>query len=252
MVRTLHQAESMTEGGLFKNIGRKTLINKYLLKKMNKTLFFALIICSMVSCSPKYKSLFNATNLNGWYAYTTNEKKQVNAQDIYAVSDNMIRLYGEKVGYLMSHKSFENFELSVDYRWNTDPKYHRNNNTKNSGVMYNIPTDAPDVLWPRGIQFQIKEGFTGDFVLLDSVTIHVKGVTSTAGKSVVVTRSKDNDKPTGEWNTLVIQSKNGHCSQYLNGQLVNEGVDASSKKGRVLLQYEGSPIDFKNIKIKTF
>ncbi len=73
------------------------------------------------------------------YAFTTNEKKQVNAQDIYSVSDNMIRLHGEKVGYLMSHKS-----------------------------------------------------------------------------------------------------------------LVNEGVDASSKKGRVLLQYEGSPIDFKNIKIKAF
>ena len=33
MVRTLHQAESMTEGGIFKNIGRKTLINKYLLEK---------------------------------------------------------------------------------------------------------------------------------------------------------------------------------------------------------------------------
>ena len=218
---------------------------------MNKTLLLALFICAIVGCSPKYKPLFNGTNLNGWYAFTPTEKKHENAQDIYAVSDNMIRLHGEKVGYLMSYKSYNNFELTVDYRWNTEQKYHRNNNTKNSGVMYNIPTDAPDVLWPRGIQFQIKEGFTGDFVLLDSVTINVKGVTNPAGKSVVDTRLKSNDKPTDERNTLMIQSKNGHCLQYLNGQLVHEGIDASSKKGRILLQYEGSPIDFKNIKIKT-
>ncbi len=219
---------------------------------MNKTLSFALVIFTFFSCSPKFKPLFNGTNLNGWYAYTATENKQVNAQDIYAVSDNMIRMYGEKVGYLMSNKSFKNFELTVEYRWNIEKQYHRNDNTKNSGVMYNIPTDAPDVLWPRGIQFQVKEGFTGDFVLLDSVTINVKGTTKPAGKSVVVTRFKDNDKPTGEWNTLLIQSKNGHCLQYLNGELVNEGADATSKEGRILLQYEGSPIDFKNIKIKKF
>ncbi len=218
--------------------------------KMDKTLIFAMLICLISSCSPQYKPLFNGTNLKGWYAYTATANKYENAQDIYVVSDNMIRLHGEKVGYLMSDISYDNFELMAEYRWNIEKQYHRNSNTKNSGVMYNIPTDAPDVLWPRGIQFQIKEGFTGDFVMLDSVTIKVKGTKNAAGKSVVVTRFKDNEKPVGEWNTLLIQSKNGHCTQYLNGQLVNEGIEASSTKGRILLQYEGSPIDFKNIKIK--
>ena len=97
---------------------------------MNKTLFFALIICSMVSCSPKYKSLFNGTNLNGWYAYTTNEKKQVNAQDIYAVSDNMIRLYGEKVGYLGRYsndnpQTVQNFRRI--YATSNSPLFHHTN-----------------------------------------------------------------------------------------------------------------------------
>ena len=219
---------------------------------MTKTLPFLILICFFFSCSPKFKPLFNGTNLNGWYAYTATEKKPENAQDIYPVSDHMIRFHGEKVGYLMSNKSYKNFELIVDYRWNIETQYHRNDNKKNSGVMYNIPTDAPDVLWPRGIQFQVKEGATGDFVLLDSVTINVKGTKNAAGKSVTVNRFKDNEKPIGEWNSLLIQSKNGHCSQYLNGQLVNEGTDATSKEGRILLQYEGSPIDFKNIKIKKF
>ncbi len=219
---------------------------------MNKTLPFALVICTFFSCSPKFKPVFNGTNFTGWYTYTATENKHVNAQDIYTVSNNMIRMYGEKVGYLMSNKSYENFELSIEFRWNIEKQYHRNDNKKNSGVMYNIPIDVPDVLWPRGIQYQIKEGFTGDFVLLDSVIINVKGIRNAAGKSVVVSRFKDNEKPFGEWNTLLIQSKNGHCLQYLNGQLVNECTEATSKKGRILLQYEGSPIDFKNIKIKPF
>lgn len=219
---------------------------------MTKTVAFFVLMCIFISCSPQFKPLFNGTNLNGWYAYTTAEKKHEKAQDIYPISDNMIRFYGEKVGYLMTNKSYKNFELTVDYRWNIEKQYHRNDNKKNSGVMYNIPTSTPDTLWPRGIQYQVKEGATGDFVLLDRVTINVKGVRNEAGRSVTVARFKDNEKPFGEWNTLLIQSTNGHCSQYLNGQLVNEGTEATSKEGRILLQYEGSPIDFKNIKIKKF
>lgn len=218
---------------------------------MKKTLLLVLLMSLFIGCSPKYTALFNGKNLDGWYAFTTNEKKQTNALSIYAVSDSMIRFYGEKIGYLMTHKSFENFELTLEYRWNIEKQYQRNSNVRNSGVMYNVPADAPDVLWACGIQFQIKEGFTGDFVLLDSVTINVNGVTKPAGKSVAVARFKDNDKPSGEWNTIKIQSKNGKCSQFLNGQLVNEGTEASSKKGRILLQYEGSPIDFRRIKIKS-
>lgn len=217
---------------------------------MKKIFLFALFISLFTSCSQRqFTNLFNGTNLKGWYAFTDKDKKQDNAQDVYAVSDTMIRLNGEKAGYLMTKKSYKNFELSLEYRWNIEPKYHRNNNVKNSGVMYNIPTDAPDVLWPRGIQFQIKEGFTGDFVLLDSVTLKVKDGVKGAGKSVVVTRFQSNEKPIGEWNTVTIQSKNGQCAQFLNGQLVNDGVEASSKEGRILLQYEGSPIDFRRIKI---
>jgi hypothetical protein len=36
----------------------------------------------------------------------------------------------------------------------------------------------------------------------------------------------------------------------LNGKLVNEWVEASSKEGKISLNYEGSPIDFRNIQLK--
>ena len=55
--------------------------------------------------------------------------------------------------------------------------------------------------------------------------------------------------PINEWNTLVITSYNGTITQELNGKLVNEGKAASVTKGRILLQYEGYPIDFKQVVI---
>jgi len=115
--------------------------------------------------------------------------------------------------------------------------------------MYLVPFDAVDMLWPKGIQFQIKDGATGDFVLLQDVTIFINGVKTQAGSSVVVKRIKDASKADDEWNSLVVTVQDGVISQYLNGQLVNQGNHPSVSEGRILLQYEGYPIDFRKVKI---
>lgn len=217
---------------------------------MNKFIFSAFILLLFSSCSNtvRQSKLFNGVTLDGWYAYVQGEK-HINASAIFNVNDSIIQMNGEKPGYLMSTRSFSNFELSLDYKWNTEPQYQRGKGKKNSGVMYNVPAVA-DKLWPAGIQYQIKEGATGDFVLLDSVTLEVRGQRSVPGKSVVVPRLEENEKAIGEWNQLVIKSYKGKCSQYLNGKLVNEGTASSSLSGRILLQYEGSPIDFRRLIIR--
>ena len=169
---------------------------------------------------------------------------------MFSVEDNIIRMYGPKAGYLMSNESFKNFKLTVEFRWNTDAKFAKKNNSKNSGVMYLVPSETPDVLWPKGIQFQIKEGATGDFVLLQEVTLNINGTKTEAGKSVVAKRFADAEKAIGEWNKLEVTSKNGVITQKLNGKLVNKGIESSVTEGRILLQYEGFPIDFRKVNIK--
>jgi hypothetical protein len=133
-----------------------------------------------------------------------------------------------------------------------DTTYARKSNNKNSGVMYLISSKTRDTLWPKGIQFQIKEGGTGDFILLQDVTLRINGVKTIAGRSVVSPRFEDATNPIGEWNTLVITSINGKIKQELNGKLVNEGDKSSVSEGRVLIQYEGFPIDFRKIIIEKF
>ena len=58
------------------------------------------------------------------------------------------------------------------------------------------------------------------------------------------------EKNIGQWNKLVIISKNGVIIQKLNRKLVNQGTESSVTQGRILLQYEGYPIDFRKINIK--
>lgn len=193
--------------------------------------------------------LFNHKNLDGWYAFEQETGKHLNASDLFSVEDNMIRLYGSKAGYLMSEQSFDNFQLTVEFRWNTDTTFARKNNSKNSGVMYLVQAQLPDTLWPKGIQFQIKEGATGDFILLNEVTININGKKTEAGRSVVAPRLMDTAHPIGEWNTLVVISDKGKIRQELNGKLVNEGDSPNVLKGRILLQYEGFPIDFRKVEI---
>ncbi|MDA3853861.1 MAG: DUF1080 domain-containing protein, partial [Bacteroidales bacterium] len=157
-----------------------------------------------------------------------------------------------KAGYLMSEQSFDNFQLTVEFRWNLESSYTRKSENKNSGVMYLVPQEAPDEIWPKGIQFQVKEGGTGDFIFLKEVTLNVKGETAEPGKSVVVGRFLDATNPPGEWNTIVITSTGGHVKQELNGILVNEGIESSVLEGRNLLQHEGFPIDFRKVEIVEF
>ena len=115
--------------------------------------------------------------------------------------------------------------------------------------MYLVPSEFPDTLWPKGIQFQIKEGATGDFILLHEVTIDINGKKTEPGRSVVAKRFEDATNPIGDWNTLVVTSVNGKIRQELNGKLVNEGNSHSVLEGRILLQYEGSPIDFRKVEV---
>ncbi|RXP64536.1 DUF1080 domain-containing protein [Lutibacter sp. HS1-25] len=221
------------------------------MNRLYKFLFVALLLSQFSNAQSSGVSLFNGNDLKGWYAFEPKSGKHTDASELFSVEDQMIRLYGKKTGYLMSEKSYRNFKLTVEFKWNIDSTFTRKSDKPNSGVMYLIPADSPDMLWPKGIQFQIKKDATGDFILLNEVTLEIKGEKTVPGKSVVANRFKDAANSIGEWNTIVITSKNGKIKQQLNGKLVNKGKKSSVQEGRILLQYEGFPIDFRKVEIKT-
>lgn len=210
-----------------------------------KIIFSFACLLLLNSCAIKPKNV----SVKDWYAFTKTNNERVDPAKVYEFTDGLIRMYGDNIGYLATHKNYKNFELSLEFKWNIDEKFQRDSAKKNSGVMYNIPSNSPDHIWPKGIQFQIKENTTGDFIFLDNITAKVNGKLVEAGASVVSPKFEANENPYGQWNTIVIRSLNGKCTQYLNGKLVNECVEVTSREGKISLNYEGSPIDFRNIQL---
>jgi len=219
---------------------------------MKILMFTFLLISSIILNAQDTLSLFNGPNLSQWDAYNLEKGRTNEASSIFLVELGMVRMFGSNAGYLVTKQEYSNFKLVVEYRWNLDTSVVRKSDKMNSGLMYLVPVDAKDTLWPKGIQFQIKQGATGDFILLQEVVLTVNDSLTIPGGSVKVQRLKDAELEFGEWNRIEVTYQNDTLKQYLNGELVNTGNNPSVKSGRILLQYEGFPIDFRKIQIITF
>ncbi len=177
------------------------------------------------------------------YAFSKETGKTV-PDSLFKIEDGHIIMEAEHAGYLVTKKEYRNFKLQAKFRWIVKPGQKPK---RNSGVMYYVAKGQEDALWPSGYQYQIKTKSTGDFILLKNTTIVVNDTLCGPGASVGVKHFTDAEKAAGEWNEITVIAKNGVVQQYLNGTLVNEGKDASVEKGRILFQYEGYPIEFKDI-----
>ena len=62
--------------------------------------------------------------------------------------------------------------------------------------------------------------------------------------------SENRSKPSPQWNHYRIICNNGDISLAVNGKVVTQGKAASPRKGYICLESEGSPVQFRNLKIK--
>ncbi|MRH99499.1 DUF1080 domain-containing protein [Kriegella sp. EG-1] len=83
-------------------------------------------------------------------------------------------------------------------------------------------------------------------------TIEVDGKQNESKPYSSIVKSKANEFPKGEWNTVEVLSFNGICVHIVNGEVVNYGTNSSLKKGKILLQSEFAEIYYKNVEIREF
>ena len=62
-------------------------------------------------------------------------------------------------------------------------------------------------------------------------------------------KTKDAEKPTGEWNTVEVVCDGDKITNIVNGVVVNEGTDASVTKGQILLQSEGAEVFYRKVEL---
>jgi hypothetical protein len=105
---------------------------------------------------------------------------------------------------------------------------------------------GPDKVWPKSIECQIMEGNTGDFWMVDGTELTVGGKAIKSGRAL---KTKDPEKPRGEWNTVEVICDGGKITNKINGEVVNEGTNASVTKGKILLQSEGAEVYFRKVEL---
>jgi hypothetical protein len=139
----------------------------------------------------------------------------------WEVVDGLLIPCGEPAGYLTSKENFKNFVLDVDFR--------TGENT-NSGVFIHAPDGS------GGYEVQIwkaqPQGYnTGSIV----------GTAKTEGEFKFIP---------DQWNHYEITADGDHYVVVLNGTRTLDVHDTKFPDGRVRLQYQKFPIEFKNIKLK--
>ena len=197
-----------------------------------------------------FTALFNEKNLDGWNTFLKGIGKNTDPDKNFSVEDGVIHVVGKDLGYVITEKGYSNFHFKVDFKWGDRRWGSRVNEKRDAGICYNIPVNEPDSIWPQSIECQIQEGDVGDFWLLGFSTIKVNGIENVPANHTRMIKQSDNEKPTGQWNTVEVISYNGKCVHIVNGVVVNVGEDASIKAGRILLQSEYAEVYYRNVKIR--
>jgi hypothetical protein len=191
--------------------------------------------------SQKRVHLWNGRDFTGWKRVLSDEN--VDVDSVWSVRNGVVHCKGKPNGYMRTTADYSNYKLHLEWRWVAEPT--------NSGVL--LHATGPDKVWPRCIESQLKSGNAGDFVLIGGTGISVGGkfIQDTSKAYVIVPKQRDSsEKAPGLWNAYDIVCSGDTIVCHVNGVLQNEGTNATDTSGKICLQSEGSPIEFRNIYIE--
>lgn len=190
-----------------------------------------------------FQPLFNGKDLAGWKTFLDPKAKDADPAHVWTVYDGIIQCTGKPAGYLITDKEFGDYVLKLQWRWPAGTK------GGNSGVL--VHTQAPDKIWPKAVEAQLQHGAAGDFWLIDAkLDIDPARQDPKVKRHFFRTVKTGVEKPIGEWNQYEITCLGDSVKLVINGQEVNSGTKGELTKGKILLQSEGAPIDFRDIQIK--
>lgn len=247
-------------------------------------------------------SLFNGSDFSGWYTYQrepepTSEVEGLKKEDgkyiepiglnndplnVFSVVEEdgepAIRISGEVFGILVTEQEFENFHLSVEFKWGEKKYPPREDKKRDSGILYHSfgKEGAVGRVWMKSVEIQVQEGDVGDLWCVGETTTNVRTYIPQSGpfkyspeeeflainydgNSRFCQKSTDHEKPNGEWNRVDVYAfgresihvVNGQKNLHLTdiGQFVNGEIVALTK-GKIQLQSEGAEVFYRDITIK--
>ena len=225
---------------------------------MKSFLILAVCVATAFDSTPRCaserqpQSLFNGRDLSDWHVDVPAMDTSARVRNPFIVRNGMLVSLGEPRGHIITDPSYRDYRLEVEYRFPGTPG--------NSGVLVHASTPrALYGMFPRSIEVQMESGNAGDFwCILEDIRVpdmeRRRGPPAqwgtTEGKARRILNLTDNsEKPVGEWNTMVIEAVGRSIRVWENGDLVNDGSDATADHGRIALQSEGSEVEFRKISL---
>jgi hypothetical protein len=208
-------------------------------------------------------ALFNGTDLTGWVPFAAGGPPPAGS---WAVADGVIRSTGSPNGYLRTESRYRDYRLTVEWRWAGAPPRDKDGKprNRNSGVILHV--QAPDAIWPMGLEAQLMEKNAGDFWVIGGVETNehralVEQAVAAAGNDEqAVKQARGNrrtpkaqgssEKATGQWNTYDILCAGDTVTLWVNGVEQNAATGVSVREGHICLQSEGTAIEFRNVTLQ--
>lgn len=229
--------------------------------------------------------LFNGKDLSGWHSWLK-ESGREDPKHVFTARDGAVHVSGEGAGYLATNQAYRDYRLIVEYCWGK--KTDGSGNVRNAGILLHGtgPNGAAGGVWMTSIECQLAQGCEGDLIVIrgkdasgkpapatitceteiasDGKTRWKKGGEKTvySGKQFwwskhepgfkekLDTRGREDvASPVGQWTRVECICQGDRIAIKINGETVNECFDAWPSSGRILLQHEGSEIEYRILEL---
>jgi hypothetical protein len=218
---------------------------------MRNMLLIMAVASPLVGMAQPTVSLFNGKDLSGWTADVPAADKDPNIAPTFIVRSNLLVSLGEPRGHLVTEREFRDYRLEVEYRF---PK-----KGGNCGVL--VHASKPRALYemfPQSIEVQMLSGNAGDFwVIQEDIEVpnmeqRRRGPKEKWGGTEkherrILNLTEDSEKPVGQWNHMRIECQGRTIKVWVNGELVNEGFNCTTDRGKIALQAEGTEVEFRRV-----
>lgn len=155
--------------------------------------------------------------------------------EVWSLEDGVLRCAGEPVGYIRTNADYTSYVLRLDWRFER---------AGNSGVLLRMVGE--DTVWPKSVEAQLQSGRAGDFWNIGGFGMTVPDE-RTNGRNTRATHA--NERELGVWNHYEIVVDGPRVRLIVNDEVVNEATDVEVVAGKICLQSEGAPIEFRNVRL---
>lgn len=199
----------------------------------------------------------------GWHALGKDDFTRVNSSDdTWTFESDLIRCTGQPVSVMRTKEQYTNFELVCHWR-HLRP-------AGNSGIfVWTIPESLERLKGPglpQGIEVQVldlaykeqyeqggkrkADWFTchGDVFPVGAAKMDPFPPVAPNGKRSFP--SKEMSKGVNQWNHYYVRAIQGEVRLWVNGKEVSGGTNCSPRTGYLCLESEGSPLEFRGLKIR--